>query len=270
MTTRTAALLLVLSASPCFGGVFFEYETRDSTQSGGEADVIHTMVDGNRIKIDVTGPRGADADMIYRGDRSEMIAVNHPEQNYVVIDEAMIAEISQRLAGIEAEMKKALENVPPEQRAMMEEMMRQRMPAMPAAQAMPTYTVVKTGESGEQNGYPCDKFEIRRDGTLSQTVWVTDLDNVDGASDAVAAFEDFGDFIAEIQAALPDFAQESSVGGHAYEHLDELGGFPVVTIDHAGDGSVIAESRLLNSKSQAFEAGTFEPPANYERMQLMR
>ena len=97
MARRLGVLLLLALASPAFAGVVFEFETSDLLSPGSEPDVIHTTVDGNNLKIDVTGPRGANADMIYRGDRREMIAIDHDSQSYVVFDEAMIGEISSRL-----------------------------------------------------------------------------------------------------------------------------------------------------------------------------
>ena len=268
MNARAAALLLTLFATPCLAGVVFEYETVDRTRPGQAPDTIHTEVDGKRIKIDVKGPRGADADMIYRGDRQEMLAINHEEQSYILIDEATIGEISQRLSALEAQMQEALKDVPADQRAMMEEMMRQRMPQ--AGAAAPSIEVRKAGEKGDQNGYPSERFELYRDGELTKTVWVTDWNNVDGSQEAAAAFESMGEFIAKIQDAMPDFAKSSSVGSNAYEHLEELGGFPVVTLDHDGNGSVTAETRLISSKEESVDSASFEAPASYQRMQMMR
>ncbi len=270
MASRSGVFLLLALASPCFAGVMFEFETHNPSNPGSEPDVIHTLVEGDNLKIDVTGPRGANADMIYRGDRREMIAIDHDSQSYVVFDEAMIGEVSSRLNDLEAQMQEALKDVPADQRAAMEAMIRQRMPMVEGESSMPRFTVRKTGETAKQNGFPCEKHELYRDGELSKTIWVTDWKNVDGGREAAGAFDGLGDFIEEIQAALPDFAKSDQVGGHAYEHLEELGGFPVVTIDHADDGSITDESRLLSSKQIDVEAGSFEPPANYQRQELMR
>ena len=269
MLYRSALLAILLLSSPAFAGVVFEFETVDRKNPGGEPDVIHTTIDGENLKIDVTGPRGANADMIYRGDRRQMIAIDHDNQSYVVFDDSMIEEVSQRLSGLEAQIQEALKDVPPDQRAMMEEMLRQRMPMAQGTTSIPTFEVRKTGDSAEQNGFPCEKHEIYRDGTLSTTIWVTAWDNVDGGREAAGAFDSMGDFIEEVQAAMPDFAKSDSVGGHAYEHLEELGGFPVVTIDHAADGTITDESRLLSSKQVDVAADSFDPPADYRQQQLM-
>ena len=60
------------------------------------------------------------------------------------------------------------------------------------------------------------------------------------------------------------------MGANAYEHLDELGGFPIVTIELAPDGSVLGENRLVSSREETLAADEFEPPADYERATLVQ
>ena len=78
------------------------------------------------------------------------------------------------------------------------------------------------------------------------------------------------DFIQDLQDAMPDFAKSPAVGTNAYEHLEELGGFPVVTIDYAPDGSIAGESHLRNSRVEALGDDEFEPPAGYARKTLVQ
>lgn len=266
----TTALIALLVAAPARAGVLFELETVDMKASGGQADTMHALVGGTSLKINVTGPHGADADMVYRGDRREMMAIDHTDKTYVVIDEATIEEIGARLSGFEAQMREAMKDVPPEQRAMVEEMMKQRMPQMQAQPVMPVDEIRRTGESGEKSGYPCVKYQLYRDGKLSKDFWVTDWDNVEGGRDAMRAFEDMAGFMEDLRAALPSFAQDPNSGSHAYEHLDELGGFPIVTIEYGSDGSVDRESRLKSSRIEDVDASAFAAPAGYTQQQIMR
>lgn len=270
MYARTATLLLTLFAMPCLAGVLFEFETTDLTQPELGADTIHTLVDGERIMVDVSGPRGANADMVYRGDRREMIGINHEDQSYVVIDDATIVAIGEQLSGLEAQIQEALKDAPPEQRAMMEEMIRQRMPQARNSAPVPSYSIKPTGESGEENGFPVRKYELYSDSKLSKVFWVTDWDNVEGAREAVAAFESMADFISDLQDAMPNFAKSPAVGSHAYEHFDDLDGFPVVTIDIGADGAPTGETRLKTSAEQEVDPAAFEPPAGYSQMQVMQ
>ena len=51
--------------------------------------------------------------------------------------------------------------------------------------------------------------------------------------------------------------------------MQRLGGFPVVTIDYADDGSIEAESFLRNTREEPINAERFEPPADYRRHKMM-
>ena len=269
-----ASIVLILLASlPAAAGVVFDIEIIDNTAAAGQAaDTIHTVVDGKRIKIDVKGPRGADADMIYRGDARELMAVDHERKSYVLLDEAAFEAIGQQLTAFEAQLQEALKDVPPEQRAMMEEMMKQRMgqQMQPQAAAAPVNELRRTSDSAKQNGYPCVRYELHTDGRHSKDFWVTEWDNVEGGRDAMAAFEDMAEFMRELNSAMPSFAQSPEQGSHAYEHLKELGGVPVVTIEYDASGRAMSESRLRTSRQEKVDPATFEAPAGYRREQLLQ
>lgn len=268
MALRLLATVLVLLSAPAFAGVVFEFELVDATDPAAEPDRINASVEGERIRMDVKGPRGANADMIFLGDRHEMLAVDHDSQTYVLIDDATIDQISSQLSQLEAQIQEMLKDVPPEQRAAVEQMMKQQMPSTGGAE--PVTEIRSTGESGEKNGYSAREFELYRDGRREKSFWVTDWDNIEGGRDAARAFGSMAEFVQELQDAMPDFAKSSAVGTNAYEHLEELGGFPVVTIDYAPDGSVMGESHLKRSRIEALDAGEFEAPDGYARKTLVQ
>ncbi len=268
MALRWLCSALVLLSAPALAGVVFEFELVDGTDPAAEPDRINTSVEGERIRMDVKGPRGANADMIFRGDRHEMLAVDHDSQTYVLIDDATIDQISAQLSQLEAQMQDMLKDVPPEQRAAVEEMMKQRMPSGGSAESVTE--IKRTGESGEKNGYSAREFELYRDGRHERSFWVTDWDDIEGGREAANAFKSMAGFVQDLQDAMPDFAKSPAVGTNAYEHLDELGGFPVVTIEYAADGSVVGENHLKSSRVESLDDAEFEPPAGYARKTLVQ
>ena len=146
--------------------------------------------------------------------------------------------------------------------------MKQQMPS--SGDAEPTTEIRSTGGRGEKNGYSAREFELYRDGRREKSFWVTDWDNIEGGRDAAFAFESMAGFIRDLQDAMPAFAKSPGVGTNAYEHLEELGGFPVVTIDYAPDGSVMGESRLKSSRIESLSDTEFEAPAGYARKTLVQ
>lgn len=264
-----ALALLVVSlglGDTAAAGVVFEIEIVSPGQDVAEPDRLSTAVAGKNIKMNVSGPRGADSDLVYRGDRREMIAIDHEGQRYFTINEATIDEISARLADTDAQVEALLQTVEPEQRPQMEPLIRQEIEqAKASAPAPPVIEIRNTGDKANQHGYPCVRHELYRDGALSKVYWVTDWDNIDGGPAAKAAFEDMAAFIKELQAGLPDYAQSPDTGNNAYENLDELGGFPVVTLEYGRDGVLMTESRLASSREQDIDPAAFDPPAGYVR-----
>ncbi len=265
------SVLTVLLASPLTAGVVYEIEVKDHEQSPPKSESIQAAVEGRHLKMGIaSGGKGAQGEMIFRGDRREMVVVDHENRTYHLIDEAAVGQIAGQLSEAERMMQEALKNVPEDKRAMIEQMMKQKMP--PGAQAPPARSqseLKKTSERGEKNGYPCVKYEVLRDGRKIRELWVTDWSNVEGGSDVVGAFEDMADFFSELMSAMPSFGgQGGPVDGPGFEHMKELGGFPVVTREFDDDGSLEGETFLRSAKRQTIDPDAFDPPSGYKRQEM--
>ena len=59
-----------------------------------------------------------------------------------------------------------------------------------------------------------------------------------------------------------------SAGRHAFDELDQLGGFPVLTREFGDDGSLEAESVLKSARRQTLDPDAFEPPSGYKRQSM--
>ena len=133
---RIGALILTLSlaALPLSAGVVYEIEVQNY-ESSSEPESTTMSTEGKNLKMSIaSGPTGmGQGEVIFRGDRREMMIVDHGNQSYMVIDEEAMKELAGMVSGISDQLAKALEGVPEEQRKMMEEMMKKRMPqAAPA------------------------------------------------------------------------------------------------------------------------------------------
>ncbi len=266
-TALVLAAVLVIGA-PVFAGVVYEIEVTDHTTSPASTSGSHISVEGSLLKMDaISGSKDMDGEMIYRGDRREMVIVNDEEKSYIVLDEeqmkAMAAQISQAMSA----MDQALAAVPEGQREKMREMMNKRMP-MKMDQREPS-NLKKTGETDTINGYPCVKYQVWRAGILERELWVTPWKNIEGGADAVQAFEDMSSFFKEMLNSLPQMGDQDFADS-AFEHLKEMGGMPVVTREFADDGSLENESTLKSANQQAFDPDEFEPPKNYKRKDMFK
>ena len=64
--------------------------------------------------------------MIYRGDKKEIIMINHNDKTYMILDQAAMDALAKQLEQVMSQMNEAMKNMPPDQRAKMEEMLLRR------------------------------------------------------------------------------------------------------------------------------------------------
>jgi hypothetical protein len=269
MKKTTIFLAVLLSSISATAGVVYEIEVKDHDQSPPKKESIDAMVEGRNLKMGIaSGGRDGSTEMIYRGDRREMVFVDHDKRTYTVIDEKTMKELAAQISDAMAMMEQALANVPESQRPMIEEMMKKKMPQVQTVER-PKTELRKTGERAEHSGYPCVRYEVLRDGRAIRELWVTDWSNVEGGADVADAFYGMSEFFKEMLDSLPKFA-DSGGADQAFEHMREMNGFPVVTRELDDDGSLDNESTLKSARRQTLDPDAFEPPSGYKRQEMFR
>lgn len=269
MKKIAVCLSLLLVSLPASAGVVYEIEVKDHGQSPPKSESVKTSFEGHWMKIETAGSGGSGrGEMIYRGDRREMVMIDHDGKSYYVIDEKTIKELAAQMNEAMAMMEQALVNVPESQRAMMEEMMKKKMPQMQTVERVKT-ELRKTNETAERNGYPCVRYEVLQNGIAVRELWVTDWKNVEGGAEVADLFYEMSEFFQEMLDSLPKFA-ETGGADHAFEHMREMDGFPVVTRELRSDGSVDNESILRSASQQSLGPDAFEPPSGYKRQKMFK
>jgi len=274
MKSKTLGVFLVcaiLALAPALAGVVYEIEVTDHEQSPPRSEGIEAAVEGRHLKMAIaSGGRGKQGDMIYHGDRREVVVVDHEDKSYQVIDEATMKEIAGQVGSAMSQMQEALKNVPEDQRKMVEEMMKQRMPKKPAERPLAQFK--NTGERASKNGYPCVKYEVLRDGRRIRELWVTDWDNVEGGGEVADAFKGMSRFFRELMDSISSAAGGAGdlfgPDGNSLMSFDEIDGFPVVTSEFGDDGSLEGESALRSARRRTLDPAEFEPPSGYKRRQM--
>lgn len=256
--------LMVCLASMAMAGVVFEVETKDHDQSPVKSTA---WVENGNLKMGIPSARSKQSGtVIYRGDRREMVVVDHERKSYMVIDAAMIKSVAGQVDMAMNRMQDMLKNVPESQRAAIEKMMKEKMPVQ-SKPKRPKDTMTKTGERAKVNGYPCVKYIASRGDRKTREIWVTDWDNIEGGDEAVEAFEGLSDFFEEIM-KFGDSSSMGSMSDNLFAHLKELNGFPVSTKDFGEDGSLDSESNLRSAKRTRLDPAEFEPPSGYKRRSM--
>lgn len=261
-----------LFSGSVLAGVVFEIEVTDHTGSDPVSEQTTAVSDGTNFKMEIPAERNGQAgDMIYRGDRREMVIVDHDDKSYMVMDEETMQRLGGQINQAMKQMEEAMKNVPPAQREMMERMMKERMPQM-MSQSVPKFEVRKTDESNSVNGYDALRYDMLRDGRKVREMWVADWDEIEGGEEAAKAFEDMASFFQDMMDSLSSMSSmpgmADAMGDNPFSRMKEIGGFPVLTRELSDGGSLESESVLRSATRRDVDPAEFEPPAGYKRRSM--
>jgi len=269
---RAAMLVLLLLPLPAFAGAVFEMEMTDHTKSPPQVRQVSTLVQGKDLKMELSEAQGpAKSGMIFHGERQEIVVLDHGDKQYLVLDKAALQSLAGTVDAAMQQLDSMLQNLPPEQRAQMEQMMKGKLGQAGKSEGEQP-ELKATGETKSIDGHACRKFEVLREGRKVREMWVTDWSNVEGGAEAIEAFEAVGAFFQELLDSMPNLGK--AMGGQALldssdlQYMQELNGVPLVSTELGRDGAVTVETRLRSSKRSSVEAAAFEPPAGYTKQEM--
>jgi hypothetical protein len=274
MSALAIALLLPATAAPIVAqtpGVVIEMTSIDHRDEPARTDVSRVRIAGSNVAMEVEGVATGNT-MIFRGDEEAMIAVDHDRRTYLQIDQEQMAALAERMNAAMAQMERMLENLPAEQRAMIERMREQGggMPGMEALGGMadrPEIDVRDTGRSETRSGYSARVWEVYEDGELARRVWIAPWSEIEGgetARDAMAGMVSFFDSFLE---SLPTEGVGAMMS-NPFRYLDLSEGMPVLTHELSEDGSIEQETSVSSVQRQQIGPETFEAPEGYTRQQM--
>jgi len=257
--TITLSISTLLLLSPlAYAGVVMDMVTMNA--SGQETERSRIYAQSGKIRMEQVDGNETAATMIFLG--NEFLYIDHGEKSYIVMDEAMLDEVSTKINEAMKEMEAQLASMPPEQRAMVEQMMKGQMQGMTAQQApsSPAPRVEANG-SGEWKSYKCRQYAVFEGAEKIQDICAAELDEVDGADEVIAAFRNMAAYITKMIESMPMKSDDRINPG---ELMDEIDGFPVHTIDYE-NGEVAGETSLDLITEQDLDEGMFAAPEGYRR-----
>jgi hypothetical protein len=268
MKKSTTLLILALTcASPhLLAGVVLEMITRDA--SGTQTETSTISAESGKVRLDnLGGNSSSEMTMIFRDE--QMLMLNHQEKTYVVMDETMFDQINAQMSDAMKQMEAQLANVPPEQRAMMEEMMKGHMETLaPVQQPVAPALRIEAIGSGDWDSYSCTLYAVHEENEKVQEICAASLDQIEGAGEVVGAFRKMAEFMNKLMASVPGDSA-AGMAGNPTQMMDRIDGFPVHTL-HFVNGQLRQEDSLKSATAQELEPGLFSPPGGYKRQELMQ
>lgn len=272
-TKYLSSLLVGLAAlihSQLSAGVVFTLSTKDLKNPEGSG-LAQMYVDGKNLKIDFTGSTSGSGSMIFRGEEKTILMIDNKRKQYVEMDEAAITKLSNQMNQAMAQMNEALKNVPPAQRAMMEDMMKERMGAlMPKAEGKIPTTLEKGTKNKTIAGYDTKHFIQKRGTQITNEFWIADWEAMKEGKDVMGAFEDMSAFLNKMMDAIsqgPINFMDSMMDDNMFQQIEELGGFPVSSINY-DNGTPSKESTLESIEAKDLAKSTFTAPKGYKKQRM--
>ena len=223
--------------------------------TGGGAAMTHQIdIDAHRMRAESGGGPAGPRVFIFDGTRQVMLMVNEANKTYSEITKADVDALSGQMSAAMSQMQEAMKNMPPEQRARMEGMMRGRMGG-PAAAAKPTYKKTGTGTVGK---WTCDKYEGYTNGQKTVDLCTVDPKVLGLSATDFAVTKDFAEFFGKL---IPSGAAQAFHIGSAEEQ--GFSGVPVQSIVTSNGQTVTSE--ITDVHRQAFTDATFQPPAGFQK-----
>lgn len=259
---KILAVSILLSLSlPSNAGVEMNLVTE--VPAGDIVESVTVLAQNGKIRMeDIGDSSGADMAMVFVG--QEFIVIDHSKKSYIVMDEAMMAEMGAKINDAMAQMQKQLAGMPPEQRAMVEQMMEQQMGGFMGEtdDSGPPTRVVETG-SGSWDSGDCTQYAVYEGEEKTQEVCAAPLSDIDGADEAMKAFESMARFMKSLSESMPG-PLGASMAENPMLLMEEIDGFPVHTVDYA-NGAIASETTLKSVEEKSLDPALFAVPNGYTR-----
>lgn len=267
----SGCLLSIVLISQTFAGSVLVFATKEFGHPEPIVGTVQMSTEGLDIRLEIVSVSSAEAGgLIFHGDRNEMIILDHLQGNYLVIDQNQMNAMAGQVSLAMAQMQEALAEMPPEERALAEQMMQRQISPQPPQKSPNTINAL--GSHGTVAGIACQNYEVIRDGWKVRELCVSDWDDIEGGRETAAALKGVTDFFEDMRQAF------SGAGGmdvfdrqqELFGHMSELDGYPVLYRDFDASGALEREVQLTSAGKQDVSPGFFDPPNGYTLQETLQ
>jgi len=244
-----ALVALSLTALPvqAQGVVFVQKETR-----GTQSTTSKVQMDKDHIRAEARDGSDETA-FVFDGPKQVARMINISQKTYMELTKAEMDKMKQQMD----QMMAQLANIPPQQRAMMEQMMQGRgMPGMPTAAPKVDYKQTGSDKVGQ---WTCTKYEGSVGGQKTSEVCTVDPKEFGLTAADFAAAQQLAEFM---KALIPTAADRMFVNGTVQSQ--GFAGVPVRRVTFR-NGAVESTTETTEFKRESLPASLFDPPAGFRK-----
>ena len=267
MSKRLSLVVVVVALSgQLFAGGVMEMSTKKQGGSAALAERIYAQ--GGKLRVDQLNAQGAPQTTVLF-QNNEILMVSHSDRKFHRINEATLQQLGEQMQKASAAMQQLeqqMANMPPEQRAMMEKMMKGRMPGMAGMGSKPLAIRVEAAGPGSWESYSCKNYNVYVGDEKTQEVCAVPPGQIKGSEEFLEAARNMAKFFEKFKEAMqmPAFA---NLAKSPVEVVGQMDGFPVHTTEFQ-NGNPEGERFLSSAKEESLSDDTFAPPAGYKEEKM--
>lgn len=251
------AIWIALSG-PVLAGEEMDVQTYEPNGTREETGRIY-IEDANFLRFDPdVDARGTPQDnsIIFRADTGRFIVLDPDEKDYLILDEQRVKQFSNQLKQQLQEMRKRLDEAPPDQRDALEQMLKTQAPAEALRFSLEIRKV------GPDEG--ATKYEVMVNGKKTSEVWAKPLEAVGLQPGALELIQKMSSLYDTIMKSLSSDLPQITFGDNPFAGIAEMNGFPVKIRD-VETGRI---TRIGNAKTVDLDMALFAPPPDYTERQI--
>jgi hypothetical protein len=224
------------------------------------------QLEQKRVRMSIADATGGTAGMMFDANRQVMTIIDDTRKTYSELTKADLDAIAAQLSGAMAQMQDMMKNMPPEQRAQMEAMMKKAGRGTVASPTSPKVEYKKTG-TATVGKWTCDKYEGYTSGQKTHEVCTVDPKVLGFTAADFEVTREMANFFKQFQQLLPGGATRDQPFVLGTPESQGFSGIPVRSVHTANGNEVVSE--LTDVRRQAFTDATFQVPAGYQKNDLL-
>jgi hypothetical protein len=230
----------------------------EKTTTGTTSQEHQIQIEPNRMRAETSGPGGAQV-MIFDGTAQVLRIVNPANKTYSEMTKADVDRMGAQMSQMMAQMQEQLKNLPPDQRAQVEAMMRGRGAAMGGTAPKVEYRRAGNGHVGS---WDCAKYEGFLDGKK-----VSELCTVEPGALGVKEAD------VQVTRQMAEFFAAMVPGGMSRQEVFAIGdaaqnGYSGLPISRTNLGPPASTMELVGITRQSFDEAIFQVPEGYRKQAL--
>lgn len=231
---------------------------------GAQKSQIKISVQDNLLRIDHLGKPSADQpQLVFDSKSGELLMINEVERSYSRLDKATRESMTQTMKGVKAKMEAQFAAIPPEQKKMMENMMKGTpMEAMFTQEVKKQISYKKTTKTDAASGYTCVMHEKIVDGKKHSEFCISPVEKIQGGNEIYQMMQSVMAIFKEASSVVPMEEEDNP-----WQDMQALNGFPIIAMRYQ-QGQVTEKMSLKEISSVKHDPKLFAAPVGYKETKL--